>query len=197
MSVWSESSAAAAAAAVVGAADAALEEVVGAPAAGAAGVGEAVGVGWVVGAVVTVGVTAVAVAVAAAACAVDAESVVDASAEGLQTFPGDAASAAADQPVSRFDYPGRFPASSGHAAAALVAGAPSGVVRGAVQGLAVSAGAANDTDGVFAVHAAVSCINFLPGVDSAGFRYAVGDSEARGELTGSAQQMLGGDSGRP
>lgn len=69
-------------------------------------VGDETGAVLAVDAAVIVGVTAVDVAGSAAACAVDAVPVVvdvkDAAAAELQTFPGDAASAAGQQ-VSLFD----------------------------------------------------------------------------------------------
>ena len=168
---------------------------------GASAVGdETVGVVLAVDAAVTVGVTVVDAAVTAAAaavCAVDAVSVavgVSVAAE-LQTFPGDAASVAAQQ-VNHSDCLSQVPSSSAHAAAAAPAAAveaPSGVVSGAVQGQAVSGGVANDTDGVAA---AVSCKGFLPGAGRAGLQHAVDDPGAdEAHLAGSAQGALEEGSG--
>jgi len=72
------------------------------PVVGAVG-DETVGAVLVVDAAVIVGVAVVGAVGTAAVCAVDAESVVDASAAELQTFPDDAASAACLQ-VSQPDF---------------------------------------------------------------------------------------------
>lgn len=81
-----------------------------------------------------------------------------------------------------------MPASSGHAA--LVAAAPSGVLSGAVLGLTVSSGAADDTDGASAAPA-VSCKGSLPDVDQAVLQHAA-DAPGADEvpLAGSAQEVL-------
>lgn len=84
-----------------------------------------------------------------------------------------------------------MPASSGHAAA-LAAAAPSGVLSGAVLGLTVSSGAADDTDGASVAPAvAVSCKGSLPDVDQAVLQHAA-DAPGADEvhLAGSAQEVL-------
>lgn len=83
-----------------------------------------------------------------------------------------------------------MPASSGHAA--LVAAVPSGVLSGAVLGLTVSSGAADDIDGASAAPAvAVSCKGSLPDVDQAVLQHAA-DAPGADEvpLAGSAQEVL-------
>lgn len=162
---------------------------------------ETVGAVLAVDAVATVGVTAAdAAETAAAACDAGSAAVGASVAAELQIFPNDAASAAGQQ-VSQFDCLSQVPASSGHAAAAAlvaaaaVAAAPSGVASGAVQGLAVLSGVANDTDGASAALAAVSCKGFLPDAEQTGLQYAVDDPGAdEAPPAGSAPEVLEEDS---